>query len=861
MKKGNFIIAAGILSLIFFLANCSATVLTQCGSLQNNTAYTLNSNITGNTSGICFSAVTNSNITFDCQGNSIVNQNMTYGLLIRTSTNITLQNCNFYNWGYGVSARLNNGLYFYNNNFYSNGSGQYQVYTSDQNFILQNNTFNSVNGLSFKDIYFYYYAGTVINNVTIKNNIFNIGTSPIDFETPSGLANFSNLNITGNTFNSSGTGLSSAIGFNPNSTGVRDNISITNNIFLANYSSAMLIKGAGENSNVYVFNNTLGSSSQRVNITSGVLCYNCSNSSFLNNTMYAYDINGIVAESGSNYLIDSNVIDMSSDGLRNGISCGVDNNLLAQKTNCTISNNNVTCPRSDLTGRHAIVINYMNDSTISGNNISGGYYGLVVKGTNRARAFNNRVINSSYVCIYNKAGWDDHIFSNYLEQNANENWLIYISQNPADGGRYTINSTWRDNVLVRNNNNTVNIIGMEINSTATFVNMSYNTSREWIRNSNSNVSLTKKWYFTGQILADNGTAIEGANISIYNNSGSLEADVLSSSDGSIEQQELTEYFKASGDSENIISYYSNYTINITKTGFSSLSYSLNMTNNTNLTFTMSENVAPEISINSPSSAQVFSSNSALLNITLNENGTCLYSINSGATNLSMDSEDNLTFTKTLSSLSNGDYIANFYCNDSLGNRNDTENVSFTIAVASQSAPASSSYGSIIYIGNETLMSEYTKNLGIGWKLGFKIKNQSHELMIDSIKNNLVLLTIQSKPLKINLTVGEEKKLDLDNDDYYDLFIRLNSILYTANLTIKEINEKIQNSSSDNDKLNKEVAEEQELEKESKKSWVNYLGMFLTIIIVLIGGFLIYGANKKKHLKNYYKMYHKIHYKR
>ena len=74
----------------------------------------------------------------------------------------------------------------------------------------------------------------------------------------------------------------------------------------------------------------------------------------------------------------------------------------------------------------------------------------------------------------------------------------------------------------------------------------------------------------------------------------------------------------------------------------------------------------------------YSTNLIRFNVTLSETGSCEYSLNSGATNISMNTFDNITFSNS-STLSGGAYTIRFYCNDSAGNRNDTELVLFSIS--------------------------------------------------------------------------------------------------------------------------------------------------------------------------------------
>ena len=93
-----------------------------------------------------------------------------------------------------------------------------------------------------------------------------------------------------------------------------------------------------------------------------------------------------------------------------------------------------------------------------------------------------------------------------------------------------------------------------------------------------------------------------------------------------------------------------------------------------------ETTPPTVNISSPT-ATTYTSSTIEINITLNEEGYCEYSLDLGTTNNTLTSADNLTFTGTSSSLSNTDYTISAFCNDTIGNRNDTTNISFTINVA------------------------------------------------------------------------------------------------------------------------------------------------------------------------------------
>ncbi|MEK6886877.1 MAG: PQQ-binding-like beta-propeller repeat protein [Nanoarchaeota archaeon] len=116
-----------------------------------------------------------------------------------------------------------------------------------------------------------------------------------------------------------------------------------------------------------------------------------------------------------------------------------------------------------------------------------------------------------------------------------------------------------------------------------------------------------------------------------------------------------------------------------------------------------DSARPAVTINLPTSATK-TTDSFAINITLNEKGSCQYSINGGSANTSLtDSGDNKDFTATRTSVSNAAYVLSAYCIDLTGNRNYTESVSFSVSVASTDSGASSG-GS----GGGTIPSERSK---------------------------------------------------------------------------------------------------------------------------------------------------------
>ncbi len=105
-----------------------------------------------------------------------------------------------------------------------------------------------------------------------------------------------------------------------------------------------------------------------------------------------------------------------------------------------------------------------------------------------------------------------------------------------------------------------------------------------------------------------------------------------------------------------------------------------------------EAVPPQVTIVSPTAGQTLSSSSVSFEIRTNENSTCNYSLDAGATNYSMTANATGTGHTSTQTLSNANYVANFYCSDLAGNLNNTESVSFTVSVSAGNGGVSTTVG-------------------------------------------------------------------------------------------------------------------------------------------------------------------------
>ncbi len=160
-----------------------------------------------------------------------------------------------------------------------------------------------------------------------------------------------------------------------------------------------------------------------------------------------------------------------------------------------------------------------------------------------------------------------------------------------------------------------------------------------------------------------------------------------------------------------------------------------------------------------------------------------------------------------------------------------------------------------YITESNLQEGYSKSLGKKWKIKLKFQNETYELKVDDIQNNSVTITISSDPVTFNLSTNETKKIDLNNNGFYDLSVLLKSITgnsyyyYEADLYLKLINEKIpQNQQDFSGKKNpSNESNQQDIFKNIKNNKSIYW-TFGIILAAIILAFVILKLKTKKKIK-------------
>ena len=198
----------------------------------------------------------------------------------------------------------------------------------------------------------------------------------------------------------------------------------------------------------------------------------------------------------------------------------------------------------------------------------------------------------------------------------------------------------------------------------------------------------------------------------------------------------------------------------------------------------------------------------------------------------IDDSPTVSYTTSPSTSSAGTHTTTCTITDYAGN-SVSQSISYVVL--------SSNSGTTTYSpSSEQLEEGYSKILRKTQKVQFTINEETHTAVINSVNviNKRVEVELEEIGEVIELNEGEIKKIDLDDDGYYDLQISVNKVRINGyvDLEFKEIH----------DEVPAEEKEEQEspskVEEIKIKNWMWIIGGIILLIII---GFVIKQLSKKK----------------
>ena len=201
-----------------------------------------------------------------------------------------------------------------------------------------------------------------------------------------------------------------------------------------------------------------------------------------------------------------------------------------------------------------------------------------------------------------------------------------------------------------------------------------------------------------------------------------------------------------------------------------------------------------------------------------------------------DSSPTVSYTQNPSTASTGDFTTTCTALDDAG---VSASSSISYSVARRGGGGYPNYK----VFSDDLSKGYSKAMKKNWKMHFDIEDEAHTILVNNISENGVLITLSSTPQEASLSVGEEKKFELTEDDYYDLSVKLDSVegIY-ASLVVQSIHEEIV---VDVDTAEEGIAEPEVGVIDDEKGNLSWLWWLIGILIIVA---IVYYRHRKSYSK-------------
>jgi hypothetical protein len=233
----------------------------------------------------------------------------------------------------------------------------------------------------------------------------------------------------------------------------------------------------------------------------------------------------------------------------------------------------------------------------------------------------------------------------------------------------------------------------------------------------------------------------------------------------------------------------------------------------------------------------------------------------------LDSSPSVSYAASPSTSSTGTFTTTCTATDDAGN-NASSSVEYTVSSSSSSSSSSSTSSShrwdtTFFVDEDQFLEGFSKILEENERFKVKVNGTSHYVGVIEIDNDEVTINVSSTPQQAVLKIGDSKKFEVTDDDYYDVLVSLLSINDSeANITVKSIYEKIPADELEilNGLENGAIGDtadttngENEAAITGKKRVMVWVIIILIIAVVLgIGGTWIWNKYKKK--RYYHKGY-------
>lgn len=897
------------ISIFFFGVATAETNVTECGVISDgNETYVLNTSL--NSGSACI-YINTSDVTLDCSGYNITYGNSTdtgFGILVdnlsiteSAFTNITIRNCNFIqndtatNSSQAISIMEGAQDFVISNNTFTisaNESWGIIIFDNPQNISISGNTF-TISGFDNYGIFFSEQSEncSAVENVITLTDGAGTGRGAITFADSSTGANITSNNITS-------TSSEMSPGIYIGTSGTNFNIASNRIDILGNESSGIRIledvySGTIYNNVINVSGNMnirqdvgkggifLGQRSYGINISSNTITTSGVNSTAifswgnqstmeLNNlTTSGVYSRGIYLEESTEMNLTSNIIFTIGDNSE-GIFAGT-------RSNYTKAYDNQI--NTSGTDSYGILVDSSSYGNLSLNNLTGtGSYGIYVNDCMGTLVYSNEIVSATTYGIVDELSSSSNISTNTIHgtNGATFSFGMYLLESTSinvdsnvlynNDGATTAGSLcggislWYSDATISNN-----LFYGDTNESCTYpggIGMIFNSSSEsfdiTLNNNVINSSAGNNSY--GIYLGDQSTISSGTNtVNGFGNTIQDSDDCIVFENGAFSISGINVsncilydvldqvIFITPSVTPNI--WIVNSTINVSK---------LNVTTDVNITLqeyvrgyvddgTSALSGATVVLTNNNSAEQQWSK-------TTGSNGYTSY----GAATYYFYNGTGYNYSNMTAAASKSGYDSS--STSSIISGQTDMSISLTAFAVEDSSSGGSTtstppFWASTYVlnENETLAFEgmgLTKELSKKNQIRIKVNGSNHHVGIINLTSSTATINVSSTPQQVVFNVGDEKMFDVNGDDYYDIKVKLNSILNNkANITISLVKENIMvvvdESSLENDGSNEGTDETLEDKKSLLWLWISLGAIFVLAIVLSTIGYFWKGNKKRK----------------
>jgi hypothetical protein len=145
------------------------------------------------------------------------------------------------------------------------------------------------------------------------------------------------------------------------------------------------------------------------------------------------------------------------------------------------------------------------------------------------------------------------------------------------------------------------------------------------------------------------------------------------------------------------------------------------------------------------------------------------------------------------------------------------------------------------LSDEQFKQGFTQELSKGDKIKVNVSGEYHIINLTSISSSNVQITITSTPQTAILSIGDIRRFEVTDDNYYDLSVRLDSVSNStkAKLIVKSIHELITEETIAQEQEKQVAAEEEQTPQESipdveSNNILVWVIVIIVIILILVG---------------------------